>query len=52
MNKAFLIGTTASISQTDLPEGFLRLYQEALLMALKEQGVIDESQLIQCLRLL
>lgn len=37
-----------AVSKTATPE-FYRLYQQSLLLALKEQGVINEAQVQYCL---
>lgn len=52
MNKSILVEITEPLRQNDMPEEFLQIYQEALLLALKEQDIIDESQYLQCLQLL
>ncbi len=49
-NKAVFLECTEEIvvSKTDTPE-FYRLYQQSVLIALKEQGVLNEVQIQHCL---
>ncbi len=52
-NKAVFLESTEEIavSQTATPE-FYRLYQQSVLLALKEQGVLNEVQVQHCLNTL
>ena len=53
MNKAILTEISELPENSkDLPPKFLQLYKEAILLALKEQNVLDESQYLQCLQVL
>ena len=49
-NKAVFLKCTEEIvvSKTATPE-FYRLYQQSILLALKEQGVLNEAQFQHCL---
>lgn len=51
MKKAFLTEIHYPLDQKEIPNQFLQLYQEALLLAAKEVGIIDESQYLQCIQM-
>ena len=50
MNKAIFKEVTNQVEAASIPPDFIRIYEEALLKALIELGLLDEAQYTECIR--
>ena len=50
MNKSIFKEVTNQIEPANIPPDFIRIYEEALLKALMELGLLDEVQYAECIR--
>jgi len=52
MNKAIFTEVLNPISMDEIPKEFISIFQKALLIGLKEQGVLSEHEFEQCVCML
>lgn len=52
MNEAFFKEVLNPVSMDEIPKEFISIFQKALLIGLKEQGVLSEHEFEQCVCML